>query len=403
MSVQRTVNDVAAWTNWCEANRLDAWGTDAATADEQLADWLYWRHRSGVGYARLVDLAGTVSRERTARSLPVSRAAVTRLRRAIARTVGTRTETRKVDPLTRSDIDAVVVGALIRSGRPTAAASARALAVELGHRHGVPSERLVDVRGVDLGGGVVRVDGTELPVETELDSLRDRELVFGPMWKLRELFDHSPVRGVDLVLEPCVGAGLSDEQARWVRFGVNRAGRRALMWVSYVLVGNAFGLRHSDLARMRVEDVVDTGSEVAFTIHGGKKLDDRVGVHRLLEHDHDDTMCAACALWSWVSWRKVGDAVTTGPVFSSTEGPGTGDAPVSAVAARSALQRAVRDSALATRRIGTRSLRVGTATEMAAAGVPLADIMAVTGHRSVSEAVRYIRLLSPRFQPHLDV
>jgi site-specific recombinase XerD len=90
-------------------------------------------------------------------------------------------------------------------------------------------------------------------------------------------------------------------------------------------------------------------------------------------------------------------------VFSSTEGPGTGDAPVSAVAARSALQRAVRDSALATRRIGTRSLRVGTATEMAAAGVPLADIMAVTGHRSVSEAVRYIRLLSPRFQPHLDV
>lgn len=397
---------VNAWVSWCDLNGLDPWPKDPSEADARLADWLYWRYTAlGNGLATLREVAQAVAHGCSARSLEDPRGQqVAELRDAIRRISGEVVERRKIDPITSDDIQSTIIGALIESSAPSPAALKRALALELGHTHGVPTERLFRITPADLVGQSVQVDGRLLEVETPLDVLRDQRALYGSVRLLETLFDGRRLADAPIALHPVVGTGLTESEARWARFGANPAGRRSLLWTTYLLVGNAWALRHADIVRARVDGVAEHPDRVDFTVYGSKTISDQVALRRSLEHVHaPDRLCPACMLAAWTQWRRVGEGVTSGPLFVAKDGAATEDAPVTAAAARAALRRAVAGSELADRRIGTRSIRVGAATELAAAGVPLADIMAVTSHRSVSEAVRYVRLLSPRFQPHLDV
>lgn len=400
--------DEKAWVNWCEVNDLDPWPTDPHVADAQLADWLYLNFADrNLGWGRIKSLAQTVKGGFANRGLDDPRGMeVSLLRAAVVDAVGTRTEAKKIDPLTAEEIQSVVAAALLKSAAPTPTSARRALGIELGHTHQVPTTLLKNIRGEDLGERSVWVDGKELVVETNLDPLRSLELVFGPNGLIQPLYRPLVRRtGFEITLAPVIGAGLTDEQARWARFGANPKGVASLLWLAYLLTGNAFALRHADLARMDISYVVKRPAGIGFTVFGGKGFEDGEPRHYEVAHDHDqDRLCAACTLWSWTQWCRLGEGRSAGPLWVSRMGAHSDDnKAVSVQAAIGAINRAVQESELACRRLGTRSIRIGTSTEMAIAGASLAEIMEVTGHRSVSEAVRYIRLLSPRFQPHLDV
>lgn len=400
--------DEQAWTDWCRLNDLDPWPTDHLVADPQLADWLFLNHRDrSVGYGRLKGLGSAVATGFADRGLEDPRGiTVKRLRDAVADKVGMRTEQRKVDALTHEDIQTAVVAGFLASATPELRALRRSLGIELGHTHQVPTAMLRNISGDDLGERTVTIDGVEYAVDTDLEPLRSEHRIFGTVKQIEEVYEVLGGRVCfEITSEPTIAAGLTATQARWARFASNPKGVAALMWTAYVLSGNAWALRHNDLTRMDISGVAKRRDGVAFTIFGGKTLGDGVRREYEIGHDHTpDRVCAACALWSWTLWCRIGEGRTHGPLWVSREGAHSRvDKAISSVGASGALRRAINNTALADRRIATRSLRVGTSTEMAAAGESLAEIMAVTGHRSVSEALRYIRLLSPKFQPHLDI
>lgn len=401
-------HDERAWVEWCTVNELDPWPSDPLVADAQLADWLFLNHRDrAVGWGRMKTLGTVVSAGFAARRLDDPRGIhVKVLRDTVAKSVGTRTERRKVDALTYEDIQTAAVAGLLKSATPTVRSLQRSLGIELGHTHRVPTSALVELRGEHLGHRCVTIGGVELAVETDLEPLRRIDRVFGSTRNIGKSFESLTKRVCfEVTTEPFIAAGLSHTQARWARFGANPDGVAALLWTAYALCGNAWALRHNDLTRIDISSVVERPDGIGFTIVGGKTVDD--GARRDLEvshHHQPDRMCAACTLWSWTQWCRVGEGRDVGPLWVSREGAHSqANEAVSLQAAIGAMRRAVRHTPLAKRRISTRSLRVGTSTEMAAAGASLAQIMEVTGHRSVSEALRYIRLLSPRFQPHLDI
>ncbi len=399
-------NTCAAFERFSVAHDRAPWPRDAVQADAELADYLHLKLEEGIGHSRLKCIARAARQKRHDLGLEVDDRQAKELLAAVYKNRGPKTERVKIAALTRTDLQTCVVGALLASSLPSLAAVRTALAIELGHEHQLRIEDITR-RHCELGEASITIDGREYRVATDLTPLRERGgPTFGTPSALRQSIESLNSRvGFTVGVETHIAHGLTDAQAEWARFAANPRSIDALMWIALVLVGNAWALRNDDIQRIQLDSISEHPDGVGFVRYGAKQVDDPVPIRREIAHDHTEgRLCGACYVWMWAAWRREAEGVTTGPLFVSRFGPKSGrDKPITANATAAALKRAVRASPLAAARIGSRSIRIGTATELAREGFSLAEIQEVTGHKSVGELLRYIRSLSPRFQPHLDV
>ncbi len=142
------------------------------------------------------------------------------------------------------------------------------------------------------------------------------------------------------------------------------------------------GRRRSEVTGARIEDLT--------------ALDDSTYLYRLAHSKSDQSGAtshlekpvvgiAATALTDWV----VSAGITTGPIFRRVRGSVVG-APLAPQSVRAIVQRRAALAGLPAD-YSAHSLRSGFMTEAGKQNVPLAEAMALTGHRSVQTAVRYFQ------------
>lgn len=399
--------DVHHYELWAEAHMLLPW--DGDDADDVLSLYLASRLRDdNLGHARIKKIAGVLASAATTRGVTNPRGPRTSSVLAhVQREKGVTAERIKVDGLSSKEVS-VVVGALIQQGAPSAAAARRALMLELGHQHRLGVGELAELSDSSrLDDQSLLLKGEPVATETDLSPLRPSHgRLVGSAQQIRvDLgFMSRKVGAFEIQEVPWIGEGCSERQIRLARLAANPHGARALLWTAVYLTGHAWAMRHNDLARLRVEHV-EPGSDAVRFDQRGSKTNPTDLVRRAIMHVHaEDTLCCACVLETWTTYRREVDGVTEGALFTLPFGPRSGRGkPITAQASRGVLRRAIGGSPTASKRIGTRSLRIGKATEMSAQGATLPEIMQVTGHKTMSEAVRYIRLVSPEAQPHLHL
>lgn len=155
-----------------------------------------------------------------------------------------------------------------------------------------------------------------------------------------------------------------------------------------LLLGFTLGCRESELVALSVADLaVDAQRGLLVTIRHGKT--DQLGLGRLAVVPYGRQ--GACPVTAVREWLQAA-GITHGPVLRSVSRHGTvGDA-LSTRAVDSILQAAA-DAAGIQQHLTGHSLRSGFVTAAYNAGVPEADIMRQTGHRSVASLRRYRRTL----------
>ena len=145
------------------------------------------------------------------------------------------------------------------------------------------------------------------------------------------------------------------------------------------------GRRRSEIAGARVEQLQRLGPE-ALTFHLGRSKTEQAGPSAASAGGKPLVGRAAVALEAWLAASGVnGGAVFRRLLWGTRVGPALSPAAVGAL-----IQRRAQCAGL-TEPIGGHSLRAGFVTEAGREGVPLAEVMALTGHRSVASVVGYHR------------
>jgi integrase len=166
--------------------------------------------------------------------------------------------------------------------------------------------------------------------------------------------------------------------------GEDLAGRRdrALLLLSW----SSGGRRRSEVTRVRVEDLerLDAGT---FVFRLGQTKTQQAGTA------HDPTAAkplvgqAAHALIAWLSAAQI----TTGPLFRRIRGCVVGE-PLTPQAVRNVVRDRARRAGLDPDLYAAHSLRSGFMTEAGRRGVPLKEAMALTGHKSLAQALQYFQV-----------
>lgn len=143
------------------------------------------------------------------------------------------------------------------------------------------------------------------------------------------------------------------------------------------------GRRRSEVIAASVENTRCQGVDFVFSLQHSKT--NQFGTERA-ENAKPIAGRAALAL---AAWLRAAD-INSGPLFRRVRRGGVLGEPLSAAAVRDIVKKRCR---LAGVDVGfsAHSLRSGFVTEAARAGVPLAETMAMTGHRSTASVVGYFR------------
>ncbi|MDH6165555.1 site-specific recombinase XerD [Variovorax boronicumulans] len=163
-----------------------------------------------------------------------------------------------------------------------------------------------------------------------------------------------------------------------------------------LVVGFAGGFRRSELARLKVENLVFDAQGVTVTLVRSKT--DQQGKGRVVAlPPGSGRMCPVKLLKAWIQLRQgaaAGEAASL-PLFCGVNRHGQLGGGLSGAAVGGVLRRRMHDCGLDPSGFSAHSLRSGLVTAAAKAGVPTWAIQRQTGHRSESTVHRYIRGLSP--------
>ncbi len=155
-----------------------------------------------------------------------------------------------------------------------------------------------------------------------------------------------------------------------------------------LLIGFAGGLRRSELAALRAEDVkiIEDGLKIALRGCNTEQRDTR----RVLEIPHGlhpDT----CPVRAYTRWLDV-SGITSGHVFRRVnKGGHMRTEAITPQAVYFVVKRRCTQAGLDPAKFGADSLRSGLATQAALNGASIHSIMAQTGHKSVATCRRIIR------------
>lgn len=157
-----------------------------------------------------------------------------------------------------------------------------------------------------------------------------------------------------------------------------------------ILIGFYCAMRRGELVALNVSDLEIRRDSLTVHIRAGKTMragDDANTVS--IPRATDTTLCAACALETWLS--MVGQL--SGAVFVRvTRWDVPGSNRLSAQHVDSVVKRAAELAGVAgVERISGHSLRAGMATELARAGANTLQIKQVTRHKSADMVARYVR------------
>jgi hypothetical protein len=245
-----------------------------------------------------------------------------------------------------------------------------------------------------LGFGLRRTGGRQVPAPTDA---RTPQLVS----RIRAQLAAAAVRaGLDpaaLGDDGC-GAELPNADTAWLLDHLNPSLVRQLRDLTYGLLGAATASRHAGLADLEIRDVdaTDTGWEVRFRQekNNPEGIEELVRV-RPVDHEADQAgrcpaWCPACALDRWLlvmrrCWRAERGLLL--PAMHAGRGPsGSLDDWDGTLILRRLLGR---DD------VSTRSMRAGTITALRAEGAEFRAIADVSGHRSMPQLTRYLRIVDP--------
>lgn len=194
------------------------------------------------------------------------------------------------------------------------------------------------------------------------------------------------------------GTGLSEADTGWLLAHLNPSLTRQLRDLTYGLLGAATASRHAGLADLRLSDLTrtDNGWEITF---GKEKnnVEGRPDLARVrpIDHEPDESgqcpaWCPACALDRWLLFMRRCWGIRDGlllPALRANHGPsGRLDDWYATLILRRLTSR---DD------LSTRSMRAGTITALRSEGHDLAAIAEVSGHRSLHQLTRYLRLADP--------
>ena len=163
-----------------------------------------------------------------------------------------------------------------------------------------------------------------------------------------------------------------------------------------LVVGFAGGFRRSELARLKVENLVFDAQGVTVTLVRSKT--DQQGKGRVVALPPGlGRMCPVKLLKAWIQLLSglAPDEMDAKPLFRRVDRYGKPGGGLSGAAVGGVMRRRMRDCGLDPSGFSAHSLRSGLVTAAARAGVPTWAIQRQTGHRSESTVHRYIRELSP--------
>jgi integrase len=173
-----------------------------------------------------------------------------------------------------------------------------------------------------------------------------------------------------------------------VRAAGQGAGLRGMRDKALVLIGFAAALRRSELVALDIDDIQFRAEGVVLRLRRSKTDQEGAGAEVAIPHGAAELTCPVRALQAWLEAA----GITAGPVFVSITKAGRAtpsrlsDRDVARVVKRLA-ELAGHDPAA----FAGHSLRAGFATTAARAGVPEAEIMRQTRHRSVAVMRGYVR------------
>jgi len=245
-----------------------------------------------------------------------------------------------------------------------------------------------------LGFGLRRTGGRPVPAPTDA---KTPQLVSRIRTQLAAAARRAGLDPAALGDDRC-GSGLSDADASWLLAHLNPSLGRQLRDLTYGLLGVATASRHAGLADLQIRDLeaTDTGWEVRFR----QEKNNPEGVEELVrvrpvDHESEDTAqcpawCPACALDRWLLLMHRCWGVERGlllPAIHAGRGPsGSLDDWYGTQILRRLLGR---DD------VSTRSMRAGTITALRAEGADFRAIGEVSGHRSMPQLTRYLRIVDP--------
>ena len=169
-----------------------------------------------------------------------------------------------------------------------------------------------------------------------------------------------------------------------------RSDPRAARDRALILLGFASGMRRSELAALRVDDLQFKPRGAVVTIARSKTDQTAQGRQVGIFSGKKATTCPVVALRRWLQLR----GKTPGPLFCQIPGGSAvmdQAAPLSGEAINKLIKRAVEAIGVDPAPFGAHSLRAGCITAAAEAGHDALAIMQRTGHRAVQTVARYVR------------
>lgn len=213
--------------------------------------------------------------------------------------------------------------------------------------------------------------------------------------------------GLELALSPYPSAGMSEGDVRWLLPFLNWQVMLQLRNRAYVLLGIALARRADELNRLLVGDFSMRADGADVLVRSSKTDGEGQGILMPLTHEEDDhsagcvSHCPVGALQQWTDiMRRLWDISETAPLFPSMQAGQSKPTGTLTTADGSRILRQVlgRDD------VSSRTMRASTITALRAEGEPLDRIAEVSGHRSIGQLTRYLRILDPHEdQYHLPV
>jgi site-specific recombinase XerD len=158
--------------------------------------------------------------------------------------------------------------------------------------------------------------------------------------------------------------------------------------LAFILTSLAAGLRVSEICKLKIEDIEDTGSRIQLSIKESKYSKSR-----------SVNMIAGPTTWirKWIALRISQAALPSDPVFVSSRGPRTGTQ-LTAPAANNILKKyATRIRAKGTK-VFIHKLRSTWATTLVDQGVPIHEVSILMGHSSVDTTMQYLQVSEKKLE-----
>ncbi len=155
-----------------------------------------------------------------------------------------------------------------------------------------------------------------------------------------------------------------------------------------LLIGYTGGLRRSELAASKLEDVEWVEQGAVLTLRRSKTDQEGQGRKVAIPKGAHRSTCPVTALKEWIAAA----GVTEGPLFREIDRHGNvGARALHRDSIGAILKRAVERAGFDPAEFAGHSLRSGFATQAARNGASAFDIMRQTGHRSIATVSRYVR------------